>query len=181
MMMMIIVLWHMVSTSKLSRINLFLNIPSSQQMTLAVMCIWQKDIVTFRANIKQSKISDVLSSHTKATIFQTGRAESKTTVTFIWKTAQIWHLKISDMPFLRRGGIKKFRCSMILHQRPVLGMTLSQFSAHIFITYFTIIQFNIISQLSLLELSQVVHDWPHTIEVQIQSQASLYQMFFFFF
>jgi hypothetical protein len=66
---------------------------------------------------------------------------------------------------------------MILQQRPVLDMILSQFSAvNIFITCFTIIQFNIISHLSLLELSQVVHDWPHHVEVLAQSQANLYQM-----
>jgi hypothetical protein len=58
-------------------------------MTLAVKCIQQKDLVTFRANIKQSKISDMLRWNTKANIFQTGRAESETTVTFVWKTAQI--------------------------------------------------------------------------------------------
>jgi hypothetical protein len=66
---------------------------------------------------------------------------------------------------------------MMLHQRPVLDMILSQFSAvNIFITCFTIIQFNIISHLSLLELSQVVRDWLYTVQVQVQSQASLYQM-----
>jgi len=65
----------------------------------------------------------------------------------------------------------------MLHQRPVLDMILSQFSAvNIFITCFTIIQFNI-SHLSLLELSQVVCDWPYTVELQVQSQASLYQMY----
>jgi len=66
---------------------------------------------------------------------------------------------------------------MMLYQRPVLDMILSQFSTlNIFITCFTVIQFNIISHLSLLELSQVVHDCPHTVEVQVHSQASLYQM-----
>jgi len=35
-----------------------------------------------------------------------GRAESNITVTFIWKTAQIQQFAISDMPFLRKGGIK---------------------------------------------------------------------------
>jgi hypothetical protein len=66
---------------------------------------------------------------------------------------------------------------MMLHQRPVLDTILSQFSTlNIFITCFTIIQFNIIFHLSLPEPSQVVHDWPHTVEVQVQSQASLYQM-----
>jgi hypothetical protein len=87
------------------------------------------------------------------------------------------------------GRDKKLRCSMMLQQRPVLDMILSQFSAvnplnaelnpichllallgaphilhvsrirvNIFITFFTIMQFNIISHLSLLELSQVVCD-----------------------
>jgi hypothetical protein len=55
------------------------------------------------------------------------------------------------------GRDKKFRYSMMLHQRPVLDMILSQYSAvNIFITCFTMVQFNIISHLSLLELSQVV-------------------------
>jgi hypothetical protein len=75
------------------------------------------------------------------------------------------------------GRDKKLRCSMMLQQRPVLDMILSQFSAiNIFTTCFTIIQFNIISHLSLLELSQVVRDWPHSVEVLVQSHANLYQM-----
>jgi hypothetical protein len=75
------------------------------------------------------------------------------------------------------GRDKKLRCSMMLQQRPVLDMILSQFGAvNIFITCFTIIQFNIIFHLSLLELSQVVRDWPHRVEVLGQSQANLYQM-----
>lgn len=65
----------------------------------------------------------------------------------------------------------------MLNQRPVLDMILSQFIAvKILITCFIIIQFNVISHLSLLELSQVVCDWPHTVEVQVQSQTSLCQM-----
>jgi len=75
------------------------------------------------------------------------------------------------------GRDKKLRCSVMLQQRLVLDMILSQFSAaNIFITCFTIIQFNIISHLSLPELSQVVLDWPHHVEVLVQSQANLYQM-----
>jgi hypothetical protein len=75
------------------------------------------------------------------------------------------------------GRDKKFRCSMTLHQRPVLGMILCQFGAvNSFITCFTLIKFNIIFNLSLLEVSQVVRDWPHTVEVKVQSQASPYEM-----